>query len=147
MSERHFEDVDLGDEFEGEWAVDHDVVVSYLSLDGAGRGDDTPRRFTDPESARRLGLERPIAPGVLCMAVLTRHVTDWMGDRGRLASIDVNFRRPVYHGDRLRFVGLVTDIEASDAGGEVKLDVYFENERGERPLQGVAVIELPTRAS
>ena len=147
MSERYFEDVHLGDEFEDEWLVERERVVAYLDFESVGPGeDDGGGRFTDPEGARRLGLERPIAPGMLSMSILTWHLTDWMGDGGELASIDISFRRPVHHDDRLRFVGLITDAEPGDDGGNVKLDVYFENERGERPLQGGALVRLPSRA-
>ena len=58
---------------------------------------------------------------------------------------EVLFRRPVLHEDHLRFLGLITDTEPSNDGGRIKLDVYFENERGERPLQGVAIVLLPSR--
>jgi acyl dehydratase len=147
MSARYFEDVDLGDEFEGEWLAERERVLKYIHLEPGGPAMDTQGRFTDPEGAKKLGFERPIVPGALSMSVLTRYVTDWMGEDGHLASIDVNFRRPVLHDDRLHFVGLITDTEPGDEGGSVKLDVYFENERGERPLQGVAVVKLPSRGS
>ena len=77
------------------------------------------------------------------MCLLTRLVTDWMGPQGKLRTIDVDFRRPVEHGDQLRALGLITDTEEQDGAGIVKLDVYLENDRGERPLQGVAIVELP----
>jgi acyl dehydratase len=144
-SERCFEDVDIGDEFEGEWTAESERVVEYIRLEVDGHTTDAARRFTDLEGAARLGLERPIAPGSLSGSVLARFVTDWMGEEGQLASIDVNYRRPVLHDERLHFVGLITDTEPGDDGGSVKLDVYFENERGERPLQGVAVVKLPSR--
>ena len=145
MSERYFEDVDLGDEFEGEWLAEPARVLAYIALEPGGPAGDTQSRFTDPVRAKKLGFERPIVPGALSMSVLTRYVTDWMGDAGELESIDVNFRRPVLHEDRLRFVGLITDTEPDGDGGRVKLDVYFENDRGDRPLQGVAVVVLPSR--
>ena len=77
--------------------------------------------------------------------MITRLVTDWMGPRGKLQFIDVSFRRPVQHDDRLQSQGLVTDTTEEDGRGVVKLDIYLENERGERPLQGTAAVELPRR--
>ena len=70
------------------------------------------------------------------MSVLTRLVTDWMGPEGELESIDINFRRPVLQEDALRLLGLIIDAEPAEGGGRVRIDVYFENDRGERPLQG-----------
>ena len=49
------------------------------------------------------------------------------------------------HGDRLKLMALVTDASDEAGVGRVTLDVYLENERGERPLQGTAVVELPHR--
>jgi acyl dehydratase len=60
-------------------------------------------------------------------------------------SLDARFRRPIYLDDRIQWVALVTGTEALAAGsaGVVRLDLYFENERGERPVQAVVLVELP----
>ena len=142
----YFEDVELGDEFEDEWTPTLEQVLGYLDLEsdaiGGGTGDG---RFTDAEGAKKLGFERPIVPGAFSVSILSKLVTDWIGTGGRIESIDVNFRRPVMHDDNLRVLGLVTDTEDRNGSGIAKVDIYFENERGERPLQGVAVVELPRR--
>jgi len=74
--------------------------------------------------------------------MITRLVTDWMGPLGHIVELDVSYRRPVLHDDQLRSVALVTDAETAP---RVHLDLLLENERGERPLQGTAVVTLPTR--
>lgn len=145
MSQPYFDDIDVGDEIEGAWTAQREQVLEYIALEPGGPADDTQGRFTDPVRAKKLGFERPIVPGALSMSVLTRLVTDWMGPAGDLESIDINFRRPVLQEDELRTLGLVIDTEASEDGGRVRIDVYFENNRGERPLQGVAVVKLPSR--
>ena len=145
MSQPYFEDVDVGDEIEGAWTAQRAQVLEYIALEPGGPADDTQGRFTDPVRAKKLGFERPIVPGALSMSVLTRLVTDWMGPDGDLESIDINFRRPVLQEDELRTLGLVIDTEPGEDGGRVRIDVYFENDRGERPLQGVAVVRLPSR--
>ena len=143
----YFEDVDLGDEFEDEWTATLEQVLRYLGLedDGLATSGGGDGRFTDPEGAKKLGFERPIVPGAFSLSKLSKLVTDWAGTGGRVESLDVNFRRPVMHDDNVRVLGLVTDAEDRDGAGIVKVDIYFENERGERPLQGVAVVELPRR--
>jgi acyl dehydratase len=142
----YFEDIELGDEFEDEWTATLAQVLGYLQLEvdpmSSGTGDG---RFTDQEGAKKLGFERPIVPGSLSLSILSKLVTDWIGTGGRVESLDVNFRRPVMHEDHLRVLSLVTDTEDRDGAGIVKVDIYFENDRGERPLQGVAVVELPRR--
>lgn len=142
-----FDDVDLGDEFEDGWTATREQVLGYLGLEGDALSEGGPGdgRFTDPEGARKLGFERPIVPGAFSLSKLTKLVTDWAGERGRVAFVDVNFRRPVMHDDTLRVLGLVTDTEDGEGSGTVKVDIYLENDRGERPLQGTAVVELPKR--
>lgn len=143
MEQQHFEDVEPGDEFEESWTATRAHVMQYIESGRNGMAG--IGRFTDAVAAASEGLEGPVVPGPMSMAIMTRAVTDWMGMYGKLRRLDVNFRRPVHHGDHLRVLTLVTDVEESDGRPTVKLDVYFENERGERPLQGVAVVELPRR--
>lgn len=144
MQQRYFEEVDPGDEFEEWWTAEPEHVFAYLGVGLPGMAEQG--RFREEQAARALGLERPIVPGTMSTAVLTRLVTDWMGPHGTLHYIDVDFRRPVMHGDRLRVLALVTDVHEEAGRPTVKLDVYLENDRGERPLQGVAEVELPRRA-
>lgn len=142
--QRYFEDIEPGDEFEEPWMPTRDLVVAYLSVgnpDAASRAD----RFTDDEAARKIGMPRAIVPGALSLCMATRLVTDWMGTQGTLRSIDVDYRRAALHEDSLRILGLVTDADDDEGVLLVKIDVYIENDRGERPLQGVAIVELPRR--
>jgi acyl dehydratase len=145
--QRYFDDVDVGDEFEDSWTATRDQVLGYLSLEGdsLGTGAGGDGRFTDPEGAKKLGFERPIVPGAFSLSKLSKLVTDWAGTEGRVEYVDVNFRRPVMHDDTVRILGLVTDTEDKDGSGTVKVDIYLENDRGERPLQGVAEVVLPKR--
>ena len=146
FKQRYFEEVSLGDEFEETHQPTKDHVEQFFGRTSRGGADGSDRgsgRFTDTAEARRQGLERPIVPGNMSMAMITRLVTDWMGPLGHIVALDVSYRRPVLHDDRLRSLALVTDAETSP---RVHLDLSLENERGERPLQGTAVVELPTRS-
>lgn len=143
-TQRYFEEVEPGDEFDEPWQPTHASVLAYLSVgnpEAAKRAD----RFTDDEAARKIGMPRAIVPGALSLCMATRLVTDWMGPLGKLQSIDVDYRRAALHEDNLRILGLVTDTDDDEGVPLIKLDVYIENDRGERPLQGVAVVELPRR--
>jgi len=143
--QRYFEDVNLGDEFEEMQQPTHEHVMQFLGQNTrAGGGERGQGRFTDTSTARSQGLERPIVPGNMSMAIITRLVTDWMGPLGHIVELDVSYRRPVMHDDKLRSVALVTDAETAP---RVHLDLSLENERGERPLQGTAIVELPLRGS
>src|SRR5690606_9534187 len=136
-------DVWPGDEFSEELQPTAEDVAEFFSLTarngrGGSRGN-TDGRFSDAAGARRQGLERPIVPGNMSMAIITRLVTDWAGSHGRLQSLEVSFRRPVLHDDRITATALVTDAIDDVDDPRVTLDVFLANERGERPVQGTAV--------
>jgi len=142
--QRYFDDIDPGDEFDENIVMETPKVVKYLGIPGSrlGRG---PNRFNDPELAKRDGLPGAIVPGVMQLDIMTRVLNDFAGQEGRIGHMEVSFRRSVLHGDRLRALGLVTDTIPGDGEGTVRMDVFFENERGERPLQGTADVILPAR--
>lgn len=143
--QRYFEDTEPGDEFEEQWLAQKAQIVAYFAVNDPSR-EVRPDRFTDDEAAQKVGMPRAIVPGALALCQATRVVTDWMGPQGRLHSIDVDFRRPMLHEDSLKILGLITDtLEDAEGRPTVKLDVYLENERGERPVQGTAIVELPRK--
>ena len=148
LPQRYFEDIAVGDEFEETQQPTHDRVVAFIkAVKLANEGG----RFTDPERAKAMGLEHPLVPGVMSVSILTRFVNDWMAPLGRVLSLDVSFRRPVYHDDVLRCVAVVIDVDGDDddfegaESGAVSLDITLENARSEKPVQGTAVVELPRR--
>lgn len=144
--QRYCEDVAIGDEYEEFQQPTSEHVAAFLNAEG--NRNQRAGRFSDASVARSEGLARPILPGTMSTAIITRIVTDWMGPLGRLVSLDVSFRRPVLHDDRLRCHALVTDAGDDAPDGEpglITLDVTLENDRGEKPVQGAATVELPRR--
>ena len=101
-------------------------------------------RFTDAATAARDGFATPIVPGPMSFAFVSQLLTDWAGPLGRLRSLDVNYRRPTRHGEELKCIGLITDTHEEGPNTVVKLDVYIEDPRGDRPTQGVAEVVIPT---
>lgn len=145
--QRYLEDVSVGDLFEQAHQPTHAQVVTWVNLTGMFVDD---RRVFDLDAARAAGLERPIVPGPISVIMLERLVTDWIGPRGRMQVLEVSYRRPVLHDDLIRCIALVTDVvEDGDyegtGEGAVHLDVSLENERGERPVLGTAVVVVPRR--
>ena len=45
----------------------------------------------------------------------------------------------------MKLSALVVDTIIEEGKGIIKLDVALENDRGEKPLQGTAVVELPVK--
>ena len=82
----------------------------------------------------------------MSQSFLAQLLTDWAGPYGWVRSLDVNFRRPTRHGEELKCIGLITDKEDEGDKTLVRLDVFIEDPRGDRPTQGVAEVLIPTRA-
>ncbi len=142
------EDVEPGDEI-GPLVKhpDTEQVRAFLNVwNPRGMAEATPgqgapmNRFLQGE-----GTGGPMLPGSMSQALLSQLLTDWAGSAGRLRTLDVNFRRPVRHGEDLKCTGLVTD--KHDEGNEtvVHVDVFIEDPRGDRPVQGVAEVVIPAK--
>jgi len=121
-------------------------VKGYLDSRLGDRTNSDTGRFLDAEAARLVGFPEPVTPGEMAQAYVAQLLTDWAGPAGRLQSLDVNFRRPAVHNEDLRCIALVTDVRPQGAETLVRVDVYAENPRGDRPVQGVGEVVLPTSA-
>ncbi|MBI4497592.1 MAG: MaoC family dehydratase N-terminal domain-containing protein [Chloroflexi bacterium] len=139
----YYEDVEPGDEVGPLLRTStRDQVRAYAAVGGV---NPTMGRFVSDEAARTEGLQGMIVPGNLCMAFLSQLFTDWAGPQGRLRKLEVNFRRMVQPDDQLTCQGIVIDKDVVDHEGQVRVDVSLENQRGEKPVIGTAVVILPQR--
>ena len=99
-------------------------------------------RFMDDEGARKEGLPGMIAPGNMSLGMLAKLVTDWIGTSGaRLARLGTTYRQPVQPGHVIALNGFVTHVEPAEK--RVEVDVWIENEDGERLVIGTASVEFP----
>jgi acyl dehydratase len=131
----NFDAVHEGDELPvREMFLDKDQVRAYARAAGQW----SPR-FTDDEGARKEGLPGMITPGNMSMGLLTTLVEAWAGP-GTLQRLGTTFRGLLLPGQRIRLCGAVT--EKSDGARTVELDVWIENEDGERPVIGTATVRL-----
>ena len=70
-------------------------------------------------------------------------ITNWMSDRGFLKSLAVTLTLPNVYGDATWCHGLVRRVYQQDDQHLVDLEVWCENQRGQRTAQGVATVVLP----
>ena len=70
-------------------------------------------------------------------------ITNWMSDRGFLKSLAVTLTLPNVYGDATWCNGLVRRLYRQDDQHLVDLEVWCENQRGQRTAQGVATVVLP----
>ena len=172
---RYWEDVEIGDEVgplvKGPLRVT-DMVVWHTGM-GMGlygvaalrMGDDQRKRMPkffkrddlnipdvqqrvhwDPEWARRAGNPACYDYGRMRETWLIHLCTDWMGDDAWLWKLDCQFRKFNYVGDTHWVRGTVTNKYLADGDRPaVDLEIWGENQRGERTTPGHATILLPSR--
>lgn len=133
-----FDSVNIGDTLgPEELQLSKEQVRNYARTCGM----EAPR-FMDDEGARAEGLPGMIAPGNMSLGMLSRLVTDWIGASGaRLARLGTTYRQPVQPGHTLTLNGFVTHVEPAEK--RVEIDVWIENEDGERLVIGTASVEFP----
>ena len=137
-SGKRFEAVEVGESLgPHEFVIDKARAREYAAACGMDSG-----RFHDDESARAEGLPGMIIPGNFSLGLLSKLVTDWLGaGPGRLSRIGTTYRAIVFPERRLALHGFVTHLES--AARTVEIDVWIENEDGERPVIGTATVSFP----
>ncbi len=107
--------------------------------------DTVQRLHWEKEWANQLGIPLSYDYAGLREAFLTNIVTNWMGDEGWLWKLSCQHRKFVYIGDTYWIKGKVIDKQQTDAGNEVHLEIWVENQWGTTVSPGNAVVLLPTR--
>ena len=116
------------------------VTVEQIRAYAAASGDRNPIHLDD-EFARRAGLPGVIAHGMLTMAFVNQLVTDWLGSRGAVRSLQGRFAGMVLPGDEVRCTGTV--LSKDDSRRRITLSLGAANQRGERVFtKGVAEAEV-----
>lgn len=139
----YFEDVELGDQVgPTETVATDEGVASFCDV----WSPPTPNRFTDVQTARNSGMEGPIVPGIMAMAMMAQLLTDWAGPDS-IRDLDVVFRQPVPHNCQLTLEATITDLRQEDGYNVAECDILMVGMQGERHVGGRAIVSLPSRGS
>jgi acyl dehydratase len=97
----------------------------------------------DDDAGRNAGNEGAFGMGNLQVSYLHAMLRQWMGDDGRILSVECQMRAPSLRGLRTIARGTVTAVR--EEGGEtfVDLEVWTETEEGTRLAPGTATVVLP----
>jgi acyl dehydratase len=95
-------------------------------------GDQNPLH-QDDAFAQSVGFPGIIAHGMFTMAHVVKAVTDWIGDPGALASIDVQFRAAVFMNETLQAGGEIVELDPGPRTATVSVWAAVERE-GKRVL-------------
>jgi hypothetical protein len=99
----------------------------------------------DNDLARAVGVPAAYDYGPERISWLAHLVTDWMGNDAFLKRLNVQVRRHNVVGDLTRCGGVVTRRWTEDGQHLVECEVWGENQRDERTVQGIAIVALPSR--
>lgn len=99
----------------------------------------------DSRLAKMAGVPEAYDYGPERISWLSTLVTNWAGDHGFLEELYCEIRGFNLIGDLSRGHGIVTEVHPPDSGGRgrVRLDVWIENQRGDRTANGWAMVRLP----
>ena len=134
------EDVKVGDELPP--LVKGPVQQIQLTRYAGASGDFNPIH-QDEEFARAAGMGGVFAHGMLSMGFVAQAVTDWAG-AGRVRKVGVRFAALVRLKDTVTCRGRVLS-KSKDDVHLVELEIWAENQRGEKVVTGKATVALPSR--
>ena len=123
----------------GDELPQHSVEISreQIAAYAEASGDRNPIHL-DEEFAKSVGLPGVIAHGMLQMGLLATWQTQTVGDHRKLKRLGVRFAGMALPGDTLTFGGRVASVD----GGVARLEVWGQNQRGERVLtKGIAEVQ------
>jgi acyl dehydratase len=141
----YFEDVEVGAEMPP--LVKGPIQQIQLTRYAGASGDFNPIH-QDDAFAKAAGMGGVFAHGMLSMGFVAQSVTDWAGV-GTVRKIGVRFAGLVRLGDVVTCRGkTVARRPAKDGQDEhlVDLDLWAENQKGEKVVTGKATIALTSRA-
>ncbi|HXA98128.1 MAG TPA: MaoC family dehydratase [Candidatus Dormibacteraeota bacterium] len=94
---------------------------------------------TDEEWARQKGFRTTLAQGMMSTAYVSEMMTRFLGAgfvKG--GTMSMTFVKPVYAGDRLTVRGVVKELRPESGGTRVVVEVWCQNQRGEKTAVGTA---------
>lgn len=132
-----YQDVNLGDEIESiTRTVTGEEVIQFMKYTGF-----LHPRFFDEKKAKKEGHGGVVMPGPLSTALLGQLITRRFSF-GSLKKLSVDVKGTVSPDERLIFGGMVINKYQDKGENLLECDLYIENERGERPVKGRALLKL-----
>ena len=137
----YFDDITVGDELPT--LVKGPIQQIQLTRYAGASGDFNPIH-QDDEFARAAGMGGVFAHGMLSMGFVGQVVTDWAGPAA-VRKLSVRFAGLVRLKDTITCRGRVLDKSSKNDTHLVDLEVWAENQKGERVVTGKATVALPAR--
>ncbi len=137
----YFEDVQVGDEIPS--LVKGPIQQIQLTRYAGASGDFNPIH-QDDEFAKAAGMGGVFGHGMLTMGFVAQAVTDWVG-AGRVRRIGVRFTGLVRLKDVITCRGRILGKSSKDDVNLIDLEIWAENQKGEKIVTGKATVAVPSR--
>jgi len=98
----------------------------------------------DDEAGRAAGYPSAFGQGNLQWSYLHNLVRNWMGEEGTIERITCSFRGANVKGQTVTGRGRVTSVSEQDGRLVAELEVWTENDAGERLAPGTARVSFPS---
>ena len=122
--------------------IKHTTSQDLVKYAGASR--DFYEIHYDKDFALSVGLPGVIIHGALKAANLGKLMTDWLGDPGRLRSLQCQYRGMDFPGQSVICKGRVARTYVEDGHSLANCDIWIENSRGQTTVPGQATVSLPS---
>ena len=139
----YFEDVQVGGEIP---AISKGPIQQIQLTRYAGASGDFNPIHQDDEFAKAAGMGGVFGHGMLTMGFVAQSVTDWAG-AGSVRKIGVRFIGLVRLKDVITCRGRVLDKSSKDGVHTADVELWAENQKGEKVITGKATVALPARES
>jgi acyl dehydratase len=96
----------------------------------------------DDEAGRAAGFPEAIGMGRLQWSYLHNLLRDWLPPGGRIVAVRAQLRAPNRKGATVTAHGVVTAVHDEAATRRIELDVWIDDEQGNRLAPGSATVEL-----
>ena len=125
--------------------MDRFEKVGRILITEGEETDEPTNIHTDPEKAKAMGLERPIASGQMSYSYIHEMLCREFGINFRQGgNLSVTFLKPVYAGDTVTTNGIVEDSQDVDGRRTLSINVWLENQDGNKTSTGSANVTIPS---
>jgi acyl dehydratase len=125
--------------------MDQFETVGWQFASEAGTAETPTNIHTNTNSAREMGLPRPVASGQMSFAYLHELLARQFGaDFRQGGQLSVTFLKPVYDGDTVTAHGVVSSKDKIDHRTRFTLEVWLENQHGGKTSVGHAEVVVPS---
>jgi 3-hydroxybutyryl-CoA dehydratase len=119
-------------------SINKKVTQKKINKYAEASGDYNPIHV-DPEFGKKTFLRGTIAHGFISLSYLSEMLRNFFGKNWvQGGELDIAFIAPTRPGDLITARGMIQEIKEMESGAEVRLEVWCENQNGQKTVVGSA---------